>query len=592
MAKLTTEATFSSRIPLASERLTAAEGAAPRAGEPYTLAALERALHEQSDMTAVERFSSFHDETEHAVQSIHYKALIPLSKPHPGQQYAFHVLLDNCTGCKACVTACHSLNGLDEGETWRSVGLLHGGTPTKPLQQTVTTACHHCVDPACMNGCPVGAYEKHPVTGIVKHLDDQCIGCQYCVLTCPYEVPQFNSRLGIVRKCDMCSDRLAENEAPACVQACPNEAISIRIVDTKHAVEEAQSNVFLPGAPSPGITIPTTTYESKKPLARSMLPADFYSVHAAHTHMPLVIMLVLTQLSVGAFTVAQALTPIMSAEALDALRPWHAVTALMLGLLALGASNLHLGRPMYSFRAFIGLRTSWMSREIVALGAFAGAASLYAAAVWLSKHPGTARDFGDVGILATRIVEPLGYIVAGAGLVGVFCSVMLYHVTRRMWWRVSISSFKFFGTATVLGIATMLVTSTAVSLSYYEGVLAGSASLIRGLAMALVAATLVKLLGEATTFAHLRDRQQGEMKRSALLLIGPLRELTFARYVTGTLGGIVLPLLFLSTATAQTGYVAAFASLLAFLLAIAGELMERTTFFAALSQPRMPGGLP
>ena len=92
-----------------------------------------------------------------------------------------------------------------------------------------------------MNGCPVKAYEKDPVTGIVRHLDDQCIGCQYCVLTCPYEVPQFNSKRGIVRKCDMCSDRLAASEAPACVQSCPNQAITIQIVDKSRALEDAQT---------------------------------------------------------------------------------------------------------------------------------------------------------------------------------------------------------------------------------------------------------------------------------------------------------------------------------------------------------------
>src|SRR5690606_20403727 len=130
-----------------------------------------------------------------------------------------------------------------------------------------------------------------------------CIGCQYCTLTCPYEVPQYNKRLGIVRKCDMCSDRLAEGEAPACVQSCPNGAISIRAVDVQEVLDDAQGDAFLPGAPSPGITAPTTLYKTKRNLPRNVLPANFYDVAPADRHLPLVITLVLTQLSVGAFCV-------------------------------------------------------------------------------------------------------------------------------------------------------------------------------------------------------------------------------------------------------------------------------------------------
>ena len=96
------------------------------------------------------------------------------------------------------------------------------------MQQTVTTACHHCLDPACANGCPTLAYEKDQSTGIVHHLDDQCMGCRYCEMKCPYEAPKYNDNLGIIRKCDMCQSRLEINEAPACVQACPNEAIDAR----------------------------------------------------------------------------------------------------------------------------------------------------------------------------------------------------------------------------------------------------------------------------------------------------------------------------------------------------------------------------
>src|SRR5215210_7374922 len=199
---------------------------------PLTLEMLPlgRVLEQQQRLTAVEKFAQRHADGAEPLQAKYYRELIPLESPRDGQQYAFEVDLDRCSGCKACVTACHELNGLDEEETWPSVGLLLGGTSGLPVLQHVTSACHHCLDPACLYGCPVNAYEKDPVTGIVKHLDDQCIGCQYCILKCPYDVPKYSKARGIVRKCDMCSGRLAVGEAPACVQACPNEAIRITVV--------------------------------------------------------------------------------------------------------------------------------------------------------------------------------------------------------------------------------------------------------------------------------------------------------------------------------------------------------------------------
>jgi len=210
---------------------------------PRTL--IDDLLAEQQSLTAVERFSRKHERGEVPAQARYYRELIPLTRPQPGEQYAFGVDLDACTGCKACVNACHSLNGLDEDEIWRNVGVIVGGTIEQPYQQTVTTACHHCADPGCLLGCPVGAYEKDADTGIVRHLDDQCIGCQYCILKCPYDVPKYSKKRGIVRKCDMCYGRLTADEAPACVQACPSGAITIRIATEVETRAQAEPGVRL-----------------------------------------------------------------------------------------------------------------------------------------------------------------------------------------------------------------------------------------------------------------------------------------------------------------------------------------------------------
>jgi DMSO reductase anchor subunit/ferredoxin len=430
-----------------------------------------------------------------------------------------------------------------------------------------------------MHGCPVGAYEKDALTGIVHHLDDQCIGCQYCILTCPYEVPQYSAKKGIVRKCDMCADRLSEGEAPACVQACPNEAIAIRLVDKTAVIEDAQSDAFLPGAPSSGITVPTTYYKTQEVFPRNMLPADFYAVRPGHQHFPLVVMLVLTQLSVGAFCVGQLLPLWFSEATLSVLRPFHSLLALALGLLAMVASIAHLGRPQYAWRAFIGLKTSWLSREIIAFGAFAAMATLYALVLYLGH---------------TIAVESLGMAAAGVGAVAVFCSVMLYHVTHRTWWNGSRTGFKFTLTAAGLGWAAILF-STFVSVATGRGNKPLSPELIefgRAGAQVLALLTLIKLGGEASIFFHLRDHQQSVLKRSALLLWGDLRTLTQFRFFLGVLGGILLPLGLLTSLSPSHSGQALAGSFLGLLCLLAGELIERMTFFSALSAPRMPGGLP
>ncbi|QDU36989.1 Anaerobic dimethyl sulfoxide reductase chain B [Maioricimonas rarisocia] len=536
-------------------------------------------LAEQQQLTAVERFSRHHDESDGPALERYYSDLLPASPPKEGQQYAFEVDLDCCSGCKACVTACHSLNGLDEQETWRSVGLLTGGTSHNPVMQHVTTACHHCLEPACMIACPVDAYEKHPETGIVKHLDDQCFGCQYCTLACPYDVPQYHSGKGIVRKCDMCSDRLAEGEAPACVQSCPHKAISIRVVDVEQVREDSEADHFLPGAPEPHITQPTTTYKSKRVFPRNTLPADWHSVSPQHPHWPLIVMLVLTQLSVGAFCVGLLFERTLSETLIAAMRPIHASAALLFGLIALGASTLHLGRPQYAFRAMIGLKHSWLSREILAFGLFAGLAGLYTLAC---NVPGVPPD----------VTTGLGWSVAVSGAAGLFCSIMIYVFTRREYWSLSATSSRFVLTAGVLGVSTTWLT---LAVAAGVGDQANVAELFQAgrewLGTTLITLAGCKLIFEAALFRHLTDRRTTPLKRSALLMTGPLSNTALARFACGLLGGIVLPLMLLSPDTAsqsmtlQTPLIA-----LLFAATLAGELLERYLFFAAVASARMPGG--
>jgi formate dehydrogenase iron-sulfur subunit len=530
---------------------------------------LDQLLDEQQQLTAVERFAQRHSA---AGDARWYRDLIPATPPGPGQQYAFRVDLDLCTGCKACVTACHNLNGLGAGETWRDVGLLLGGAPSEPALQTVTTTCHHCEDPACLAGCPVRAYEKDPVTGIVRHLDDQCIGCQYCVLKCPYDVPKYDAGRGIVRKCDMCSDRLSAGEAPACVQGCPTSAIAIDVTPVGRAPAPLLP-VAAHAMPDPGYTRPTTRYVSARPRA-PMVPANERALAPADPHHPLSAMLVLTQLGVGAI-------------ALEAARALFAAGAAPVGLaigiaatfLGLAVANLHLGRPLYAFRVVLGLRTSWMSREIVALGAFAGAASAFAAC---SLLPRLAPDLAaHVPLPLARLAPWLGAGAVATGALAVFCSVMIYADTHRPLWRFARSAPLFALTCLGSGLGALGVATLAGS---------GDPALALALALAQAAISAAKMRFESRLLVHLADPEWTALKRSALLVAGPLRPVARARAGLGWTCGVALPIAAALgyAATGAAGFAAALAG-----AALAGstfaDWLERQLYFRAQSAPAMPG---
>jgi Fe-S-cluster-containing dehydrogenase component/DMSO reductase anchor subunit len=558
-----------------------------------TFTLIDALLAEQQELTAVDEFARAHE--RHEITQPRYRALIPAAAPGPGHQYAFEVDLDQCSGCKACVTACHSLNGLDDDEIWRSVGRLSSTDWRAPLQQVVTTTCHHCVDPACLNGCPVLAYDKDPVTGIVRHLDDQCIGCQYCVMKCPYDVPQYSKARGIVRKCDMCSSRLAVGEAPACVQACPNEAIRITVVEQAkvrgryrdlpvlEGIGRRQrvppANAFLPGSPNPAITLPATRYVSRCALPADLKAVDADEVRRAKAHPPLTVMLVLSQFGAG-LALMDAL--------LGGGSRWMGVVAIAVTVLGVTVGALHLGQPLKAWRSFLGWRKSWLSRELIAFGAFLGA---------LGVH---------------RVIgHPLSAILAAfAGVLAVACSAMVYVDTRRPFWNARMTFGKFFGTTLLLGGAGTLLLSVLSTVPIPP----------RNLVVAFVVlGTAFKLAVEQRVFRTLenhdirvrthigaknrctgsagilpasystqnqatRRQDAGAPSKTALLLSGPFGRLSRMRVMCALVGGVVLPVMMLANAPIIG------LAVLTFVLCLVGELIERHLFFVAEVAPKMPGG--
>lgn len=557
-------------------------GSASPDGGQVVVTLIDQFLAEQAATTAVERFSQAHDDLRGRPAAMHdvaepfpmaqrsgyWRDLMPATPPGPGQQYAFEVDLDACSGCKACIVACGNLNGLDEGSSFRSAGTLVG--EETPTLRTVTTACHHCVEPACLTGCPVDAYDKDPDTGIVTHLDDQCIGCQYCTLTCPYEVPRYDQDRGIVRKCDLCQDRLSAGEAPACVNACPTEAIAVRVVDVGSAVERAGQPWGF-SSPDPALTTPTTDFRSSEDLRTGVVAADAEAVSPAHAHPPLTVMLVLTQIAVG------TLAPLVTGLLPDPAVVPAAVTALVCAVVGLAASVVHLGRPWYAWKAVIGLRHSWLSREVVAFGVFTPAAAAYAAAMagLTPLHP-HARWLGPVAV--------------AAGLAGVVASAMVYAVTGRRWWSLPRTLSRFAltaaagGSATLLGAVTVVGAVTGVAVTASVAVLALTATLV----------ACVIAVSEALLLRRRTGPSDDEIARTARLLTRRLRGLVALRVGAALAGGALTPWLAwrMLTGEPSSATAAAVTALAGLGLVVGAELAERWRFFTAVAPVRMPGRLP
>jgi len=540
---------------------------------PRTL--IDDLLEEQQTLTPVERFAKKHDRHDLPAQARYYRDLIPLSKPGQGEQYAFAVDLDICTGCKACVSACHSLNGLDDDEIWRNIGLIHGGSVEEPYQQIVTTACHHCAEPACMHGCPVKAYEKDEETGIVRHLDDQCIGCQYCVLKCPYDVPKYSKKRGIVRKCDMCHSRLSAGEAPACVQACPSGAIAIRIVNKASLVADINpGDRMLPGAFDSNYTKPTTTYTTRRKIPPDARAGDNATLRLEHAHWPLIWMLLLTQMAAGMFA-GTALLALGDPKSFGIAQAQLAVVAFFILNLGLAVSVLHLGRPLGAWRAFLGLRTSWMSREIFAFGIFAAPAAAFAgAALW---------NIGAGFVPKLRLVEnfvnpahfavPLAMVTAVFGLAGVFCSVMIYVDTHRVFWRRELTFVNFYGTTVLLGSA-----GIAVALAW-TGSLSACAQIFTTVAMIF---RIILFARESQNFRRALQNTAEPDHRSALTIRNLCRPLLKAN-------GILFASSMLAGLLAFSNHRAAIPTTLFLLLTLGSQVIERYFFFTAVIAHRMPG---
>jgi DMSO reductase iron-sulfur subunit len=403
----------------------------------------------------------------------------PAGTPRADEQYRFHFDMSKCIGCKCCEVACNEQNDNPADIRWRRVGEIEAGDYPFTRRFHLSMGCNHCLEPACMIGCPVEAYRRD-VTGIVLHDPDMCIGCQYCTWNCPYSVPQFNPERGVVGKCDLCHGRLKGGFEPACVAACPQGAIQIEIVNIQEWRATAAAAANGPGLPPADSTLSTTRITAPAGGPEQFRKANYFRVRPEDPHWPLIMLLVLTQMATGAFASMAASGGVTTLILLAS----FAVLAA-----GLGGSLLHLGRPAFAWRAVKMWRRSWLSREVLAFSICAGLAQATCAALLLGL-PG---------------VRSLTAAASIAGLLGIWSSARIYMVPARpawnRWWTVA----EFFGTAVLLG-----------------PMLAGYTDLARFLAFALAAVQTHKMLSMAGS-EELELQQSGQLLRAELKWLFRLR---------------------------------------------------------------------
>ncbi len=367
-------------------------------------------------------------------------------------QTRFHFHMDKCIGCHSCEVACAEQNNLPADIQWRRVGEVEGGLFPDTKRAFLSSGCNHCLDAPCMKSCPVDAYAVDE-RGIIYHKDNVCIGCQYCTWVCPYEVPVFQEDRKIVTKCDLCRNRLEEGNDPACVAACPAEAITVEEVPLReiynHYLEEGRG----PDMPSPALTIPST----KITLPKGTSAEDFKKVDRAHVkpqvpHTPLILMTVLTQMAFGGFTTVFMidlfrmlnLAPLPIGKTLG----WLAPSLFAIASISLGASTIHLGRPILAYRAVKNWRTSWLSREVIALSLFALATFLYAGFLFLSEC--LQLSLGEEWKM-NLFRASLGCFTVFTGSLGIYASSRLYRVPSRPAWNTQKTTLDFYLVAFALG---------------------------------------------------------------------------------------------------------------------------------------------
>lgn len=138
------------------------------------------------------------------------------------KRWALAVDSRKCINCKACMVACRAENDVPLGKRRNRVNEETAGSYPHLRASFEPEQCHHCESPSCVRVCPTGASFRRS-DGLVLIDADDCIGCGYCIIACPYNARFFNPETRVVDKCTMCAHRVDAGRPPACVETCPTK---------------------------------------------------------------------------------------------------------------------------------------------------------------------------------------------------------------------------------------------------------------------------------------------------------------------------------------------------------------------------------
>lgn len=219
-----------------------------------------------------------------------------------------------CIGCKACEVACVEWNDMPFREThfdntyqtmpeteWNFWQLMKFAEVKRNPDGTLSPftsnsddgslmwlfrkdQCMHCTDPGCLRACPADGAIVQYANGIVDFQQENCIGCQFCVSGCPFNIPKFNPQTKKVYKCTLCSDRVGQGLEPACIKACPTGCLHFGTKDDMKMLAENRAKQLREqsGFPNAGVYDPSSVsgthvmyvlHDAKNPELYAGLPA-------------------------------------------------------------------------------------------------------------------------------------------------------------------------------------------------------------------------------------------------------------------------------------------------------------------------------